>query len=632
MLRSMRVRLMLAFVAVVAVAVGIAEIVAERTATREFDSYVSRVDIAYLETLAQNLGDYYAANGSWQDVESVFVALPQTPGHLQLQDSSGTIVGDTSPGRGRGGPGGADGSPYGPANTPTTPGPSGPAGPAGPDSPNTGPNAGPSATPTVSPSGPSGSGEPVGTPTPSGLSGPAGPNSPNTGPNVGPSATPAASPSGPGGSGGSAGPGGPNTGPDASPSAIPAASPSGPNGSGGSGGSGGNEPAPGGGSPRSSEETGLSERTDAMVLADSAMAVGGRLAAEATPTPQATQRIPIYANGQQVGTLVVLSQQGGPATSAPLSDRFFDRVRLALLVGGVTALVVAVIFAVFLVDGITRPLRRLTEAARRVAAGDFSHRVDVKSPLEAAELAGSFNRMAAALERDQETRRRLLADITHELRTPLSVIQGTAQGFLDGVIQPDQEHAAVIRDEAELLSKLITDLRDLSLAEAGELRLERRPTDLGELARQAAAAVQHRAQKQGVEIEVVAPPDMPPCLVDSDRTLQMLGNLLDNALRHTPQGGRITLGIRGPEDGMMVVEVADTGEGILPEHLPHIFERFYRVDASRERSGGTGLGLAIVSQLAQAQGGSVSVDSAPGRGSVFWVRFPVAPTGAAAAP
>ena len=369
-----------------------------------------------------------------------------------------------------------------------------------------------------------------------------------------------------------------------------------------------------------------------MVLADSAMAVGGRLAAEATPTPQATQRIPIYANGQQVGTLVVLSQQGAPATSALLSDRFLDRVRLALLVGGVTALVVAVIFAVFLVDGITRPLRRLTEAARRVAAGDFSHRVDVTSPLEAAELAGSFNRMAEALERDQKTRRRLLADITHELRTPLSVIQGTAQGFLDGVIQPDQDHAAVIRDEAELLGKLIADLRDLSLAEAGELRLERRPADLGELARQAAAAVQHRTQKQGIEIEVVAPPDIPPCLVDSVRTLQMLGNLLDNALRHTPQGGRITLGIRGPEDGMLVVEVADTGEGIPPEHLPHIFERFYRVDASRERSGGTGLGLAIVNQLAQAQGGSVGVDSAPGQGSVFWVRFPVAPTGAAAAP
>jgi signal transduction histidine kinase len=548
MLRSMRVRLMLAFIAVVVVAVGIAEVVAERTATREFDSYVSRMDNAYLETLAQNLGDYYAANGSWQDVESVLVALPQTPGHLQVQDSSGTPVGDTSPGRGRGGPG-------------------------GPDS----PIASPSATPTASPSAPAAPGEPVGTPTPFGPGGPAGPNSPDSGP-------------------------------------------------GGSGGPGDNEPAPGGGSPRSSEETSLSESTDAIVLTDPAMVVGGRLAAEATPTTQATQRIPIYANGQQVGTLVVLSQRGTPAASAPLSDRFFDRVRLALLVGGVTALVVAVILAVFLVDGITRPLRRLAEAARRVAAGDFSHRVDVTSPLEAAQLAGSFNGMAAALEDGQRARRQLLADIVHELRTPLSVIQGTAQGFLDGVIAPDEEHSSVIRDQAALLSKLITDLRDLSLAEAGELQLEKATSDMGDLARQAVGAVQYRAREQGIELKVLAPTNLPPCLVDRDRTLQILGNLLDNALRHTPRGGSVTVHAHEPAGPFLVVEVADTGEGIPLEHLPHIFERFYRVDAARGRGGGTGLGLAIVSQLVRAQGGSISVESEPGQGSVFRVSFPLAPT------
>jgi len=365
-----------------------------------------------------------------------------------------------------------------------------------------------------------------------------------------------------------------------------------------------------------------------MVLADSAMAVGGRLAAEAAPTPQATQRIPIYANGQQVGTLVVLSQQGTPATSAPLSDRFFDRVRLALLVGGVTALVVEVIFAVFLVDGITRPLRRLTEAARRVAAGDFSHRVDVTSPLEAAELAGSFNRMAATLEDDQRARRQLLTDIVHELRTPLSVIQGTAQGFLDGVIAPDEEHSAVIRDEAMLLGKLITDLRDLSLAEAGELRLETRPSDLGELARQAVAAVQQRADEQGIDMKLVVPADLPPCLVDRERTLQIVGNLLDNALRHTPSGGRISVRVHPAAGSVLAVEVADTGEGIPAEHLPHIFERSYRVDASRARGVGTGLGLAIVDQLTRAQGGAVRVESTPGEGSVFTVSFAAATAGA----
>jgi signal transduction histidine kinase len=358
-----------------------------------------------------------------------------------------------------------------------------------------------------------------------------------------------------------------------------------------------------------------------MVLAESPMASSGMLAAEASPTPQAAKRIPVYANGQQVGTLVVLSRNI-PAAAASSSDRFFDRLRLALLVGGVTGLILAVVFATLLVGGITRPLRRLTDAARRIASGDFSQRVAVTSPSEAAELAASFNRMAETLERDQETRRRLLADIVHELRTPLSVIQGTAQGFLDGVIAADATHTGIIRDEASLLNKLITDLRDIALAESGELRLEKRPADLTDLARQAASAVQPRAREKGVELEVVAPDGLPLALVDSDRTLQIVGNLLENALRHTPSGGRVAVGLSWPRDGLLALEVSDTGEGIPPEHLPHVFERFYRADPARP-AGGTGLGLAIVKQLTEAQGGSVSVESAPGRGSVFTITFPV---------
>ncbi len=617
MLRSMRVRLMLAFVAVVAVAVGIAEVAAERMATREFDSYVSRVDAAYLETLAQNLGDYYAENGSWQNVEPVFLTLPQAPGHLQLQDSSGGIVADTSPGRGPGGGGGGGGSPAGPVGGPSAPGSGGP---ASLDTPETGADAGPTVTPGAGPSGSGGSGEPVGTPTPAG---PAGPGGANTGPDAGSTATPAASPSGPADHGGPVStpsaprPAGPDAGPSATPSVIPRSTAK-------SDGAGGIEAAPGGGGPRGSDETEAGTGTNVMVLAESAMASGRSLVAEATPTAQGTQSIPIYASGEQVGTLVVLTQQDVLPISASLGDRFFDRVRLALLVGGITALLVAFVFALLLVDGITRPLRRLAHAARRVAAGDFSQRVDVSSPSEAAELAGSFNRMAEALERDKDTRHRLLADIAHELRTPLSVIQGTAQGFLDGVIPPDQEHAAVVRDEATLLSKLITDLRDLSLAEAGELRLERKPSDVGELVRQAAAGVRHRAREQGIDLEVAAPAGLPSCLLDSQRTSQILGNLLNNALRHTPRGGHVALRVRQPEGDRLMVDVEDTGEGIPPEHLPHIFERFYRVDSSRTRGGGTGLGLAIAKQLARAQGGDVTAESTPGQGSVFRVSVPVA--------
>jgi len=339
---------------------------------------------------------------------------------------------------------------------------------------------------------------------------------------------------------------------------------------------------------------------------------------------EVTRTIPVFANGQQVATLVVVSQEGIATPAGESGERFLDRVRLALLVGGVAALVIALVLAVVLVGGITRPLRRFRDAARRIAAGDFSERVAVTSPLEAAELAASFNRMAETLESDRETRRRLLADIVHELRSPLSVIQGTAQGFLDGVIPADAEHAAFIHDEAALLSKLITDLRDLALAEAGELRLERQPADIAELVRQAVAGLLPRAREAGVEVEVVAPPGLPPCLVDRDRTLQIVGNLLDNALRHTPRDGRIAVRLRDASAGMLALEVADTGEGIAPDHLPHVFERFYRVDAARARGGGTGLGLAIVKQLAEAQGGAATVESAPGRGSLFTVTFPTA--------
>ncbi len=342
------------------------------------------------------------------------------------------------------------------------------------------------------------------------------------------------------------------------------------------------------------------------------------------PDAEVARTVPVFANGQQVATLVVVSQEGIATPGGESGERFLDRVRLALLVGGVVALVIALVLAVVLVGGITRPLRRFRDAATRIAPPHFSERVAVTSPLEAAELAASFNRMAETLESNRETRRRLLADIVHELRSPLSVIQGTAQGFLDGVIPADAEHAAVIHDEAALLSKLITDLRDLALAEAGELRLERGPVDVAELMQQAAGAVLPRARESGVEVEVVAPPGLPLCMVDRDRTLQIVGNLLDNALRHTPRGGRIAVRLREASTGMLALEVADTGEGIALDHLPHVFERFYRVDAARVRGGGTGLGLAIVKQLTEAQGGAATAESAPERGSLFTVTFPVA--------
>ncbi|MDI6858189.1 MAG: HAMP domain-containing sensor histidine kinase [Dehalococcoidia bacterium] len=526
MLRSLRLRLALSFIFIVALAVGIAAVIAERTATREFDSYRSSVDAAYVETLVENLGDYYAAQGSWEGVESVISSVPSPGGRVQLLDAQGAAVADSSPGRGPGGPGGETGPGDG-----QTPG--------------------------------DGQGD-------------------GQGPGRGQGST----------SGGETAPG------DA---------PMGPGGQTEQRQQGAPEGAGDGDWYGGSEDT-----------AYVAPAMGAELEASAQGQGRETESIPVLLDGERVGTLVVYSG-GGTFLEQGVSD-FLDRIRLALLAGGLSALAIAALLAVALVNGFTRPLRRLAVAARRIAAGDFGHRVDLTSPSEAADLALSFNQMAAALESDRETRRRLLADIAHELRSPLAVIQGTAQGFIDGVIPADQEHAAVIRDEAALLSKLITDLRDIALAESGELRLERAPTDLAELARQAVTRALPQAQQAGVTLDLEAQP-LPAALVDRERTLQIVGNLLDNALKHTPKGGRVTVRA-GASGGSVTLSVEDTGPGIAAEHLPRIFDRFYRVDAARARGSGSGLGLAIVKKLAEAQGGTVSAASEPGRGSAFTIAFP----------
>lgn len=341
------------------------------------------------------------------------------------------------------------------------------------------------------------------------------------------------------------------------------------------------------------------------------------------PSGASTKSASVIANGNEVGTLVAV----GPATSQASSDAFVSRMREALIAGGIVSLALALSLAAVLVASITRPLRKVAAAAHNLAAGRLSQRVDTRGPRETAEVARAFNAMAEGLESGQRQRRQLLADIVHELRTPLAVIQGTSQGFVDGVIPADEEHAGVIRDEAALMSRIVTDLRDLSLAEAGELRLDLAPTDLGEVARIAVAAFQERASSLGILFSLSVGEEAATATVDRDRSLQVLRNLIDNALQHTPEGGSISVNVCKPDDTSVAIEVRDTGEGIAPEHLPHIFDRFYRIDPSRQRKSGTGLGLAIVKLLTEAQGGSVSVESKVGEGSTFRLRFPTSTGG-----
>ncbi|HEX9634305.1 MAG TPA: HAMP domain-containing sensor histidine kinase [Candidatus Limnocylindria bacterium] len=260
----------------------------------------------------------------------------------------------------------------------------------------------------------------------------------------------------------------------------------------------------------------------------------------------------------------------------------------------------------------------LIEAAGRVEEGNYGARVDERGPGEVRALARAFNAMSARLEANEEERRRLLADVSHELRTPLSVIRGNLEGMLDGLYPADAAHLDVILEETRVLERLVEDLRTLSLAESGALRLHREPTDLAALLREVAAAHQAQADAAGVTLEVRVDGELPSIDLDPARTRQVVGNLVANALRYTPAGGEVMLSAE--RDGeRVVVEVADTGPGIGSEAIGRVFDRFYR----SADSPGSGLGLPIARSLVIAHGGEISASSEPGQGTTMRFTLPL---------
>ena len=319
----------------------------------------------------------------------------------------------------------------------------------------------------------------------------------------------------------------------------------------------------------------------------------------------------------------------GPGRGEPRIRPFGTRERLfasrfskAIWGGTLVAAAVGGLVALWLARRIGKPITDLTEASRAIASGLVPPAVSVPGRDEIAELGQAFNRMAARLAADEQQRRRLFADIAHELRTPLSVIQGTLEGMLDRVIEPTPERIASLHSQTLLLQRLIKDLRDLSLAQAGHLQLHRQTVDVAGIVRETLEALAPFADERGVALRVHFPDGLPPAEADPDRLRQIVQNLVENALRHTPHGGEVRLELRADGEGVRLV-VADTGVGIAADDLPHIFEHFYRADRSRARSsGGTGLGLAIVKSLAEAHGGRVTVTSASGAGSTFTVLLP----------
>jgi signal transduction histidine kinase len=263
-------------------------------------------------------------------------------------------------------------------------------------------------------------------------------------------------------------------------------------------------------------------------------------------------------------------------------------------------------------------------AMTRIEAGDYTARVDRprRGPMPVVELVHGFNTMAERLQNDERQRRSLLADVSHELRTPLAVLQGNLEALIDGVHPPDDEHLAALLDETRVVGRLVDDLRTLALSESGSLALHPEPTDMAVLLAEVTASFRPTAEAAGVSLDVAADDALPLLEIDPVRTREVLSNLVANALRYTQSGGSIRLAAEPDSDGTWLrVRVSDTGTGIAPDVLPHVFDRFWKSPESR----GSGLGLPIARNLIEAQGGEIRAESEVGRGTTVSFRLPVRP-------
>jgi signal transduction histidine kinase len=358
---------------------------------------------------------------------------------------------------------------------------------------------------------------------------------------------------------------------------------------------------------------------DGIVIADSAE---GPLGQQYTADNPGRPMAPMMGFGSPIGILHVIPGETLDVNRAAMQITY-NTIGRFFLWGGLLAVGIALLLTFFLSRRILAPVKALTAAARQFGKGDFSQRVDFRGKGEVNELAQSFNSMADNLERNERLRRNMVADIAHELRTPLSNLRGYLEAIVDGVVKPDDDAIRSLNEEASSLSRLVDDLQEVSLADAGEIKLIIQPEEISRLIHEVVIALQPKATGRGLTIAAKLPAGLPLLNIDSHRIKQVLHNLLENAIAHTDRGGSITVTAR-EQDNHVFVSVADTGEGIPEKDLPLIFERFYRVDKSRARAtGGSGLGLTIARRLVEAHGGTIEVQSQPGRGSIFTFAIPV---------
>ena len=335
--------------------------------------------------------------------------------------------------------------------------------------------------------------------------------------------------------------------------------------------------------------------------------------------------LPILVNGQRVGSLLATeASQGGHA-----GEQYLSSVNQAIIYAGIAAIIIALLLGIVLAQRLTRPLRQLTTATQAVAAGDFSQQVAVTSNDEIGDLARDFNQMARTLEISEKQRQQLLADTAHDLRTPISIMRSHLEAMLDGVFPATPENLAIVHEETLHLSRLVDDVRTLSLVETGHLPLNMSPVEITELVQQVVAAFMPLAEADGVQLNTnLTKTD--PIKADAARLHQVLANLIANALRYAPQGEEnpptVSVTVENQSDTVRI-GIKDNGPGLTADQQQHVFDRFWRSDSARNRDeGGSGLGLAITQGIVEAHGGSISVASQPGSGTEMIVRLPKAQT------
>ena len=358
----------------------------------------------------------------------------------------------------------------------------------------------------------------------------------------------------------------------------------------------------------------LVDKNGSVIISNERYKVG-----ELVPESDLKLGVPITEDGKIIGILLPMR---APFEGKPREVEFIESTNRTLLNGALMAAVIALLLGIFLSRTLTRPIRELTRATHAVSQGDLSQQVPIRSNDELGELAKAFNKMSAELSRSVNSRKQMTADIAHELRTPLSLILGHAEAVHDGVLPPTLENFEIIREEATRLEHLVDDLRILSLADAGELTINLQTIEPQRLLQEVASLYQYQTQKKNVSLDIDIASPLSNIEVDPGRMTQVLTNILDNATRHTPEGGRIVLAAKQNVD-QVELSVQDSGPGLKAEDIERIFERFYRTDSSRQREdGGSGLGLAIARSIVQAHGGQLSAESEAGQGLRIVIRLP----------